>query len=409
MHDQKHIPVVMYHSVGLENTNWLWSHISIPVSLFQAHLSILKKNKFRTIDLSEYFQIIDQRKQDKENLIVLTFDDGYLDNWVYAYPLLKKYQMKATIFINPEFIDPRIELRPNLEDVWRGAIQKHQLNRAGFLSWNELLALQQSGVMDIQSHSMTHTWHFCGENIIDFHHPGDSYPWLAWNAQPQTKHQYLTQNQENIVPYGMPVYENGRASGVRRFFPDRKLDEHLVDFVSRNNGSAFFENPDWRQQLFQVAESYKKSNRLQGRFETQQEYKARVSYELLESKSILEEKLNKQVKFLCCPGGAYNKDVLKQAKSFGYEAITYSSKSSMTPDSPGDEYPRWIVRMGCASPLFLKKQFICHTSASYFMASIHHFQNRRFSLWILRWRKLTYLLYHRIARLLRHNIAKRSQ
>ncbi|MCU0645519.1 MAG: polysaccharide deacetylase family protein [bacterium] len=406
MHDQLRIPVVMYHSVGLEKSNWLWSHISIPVSLFEAHLSILKKNKFRTIDLSEYFQIIDQRKQDKEKLIVLTFDDGYLDNWVYAYPLLKKYRMKATIFVNPEFIDPQREARPNLENVWHGSIQTDQLIRAGFLNWNELFQMEKSGVIDIQSHSMTHTWHFCGEKMVDFHHPNDPYPWLAWNERPQTKHQYLTENQENIVPYGTPVYENGRALGVRRFFPDKKLDELVVEYVAQHKGEEFFKNPDWRDRLFQLVENHKLSDPLEGRFEMPEEFESRLSYELFESKLILEKKLNKQVKFLCCPGGAYTSDVLKRAKQFGYEAMTYSSKSSVTPDSPGDEYPRWIVRMGCASPLFFKQQFVCHTSASYFMASIHHFQNRKFSLWILRWHKLTYLFCHFCVRLWRRIFIK---
>ena len=47
--------------------------------------------------------------------------------------------------------------------------------------------------MDIQSDTMTHTWHFCGDEIIDFHHPGNNkYPWLFWNARPERKSFYLT-------------------------------------------------------------------------------------------------------------------------------------------------------------------------------------------------------------------------
>ena len=45
--------------------------------------------------------------------IVLTFDDGYLDNWVFAYPLLEKYNLRGTIFVNPEFVDPSLEIRAN--------------------------------------------------------------------------------------------------------------------------------------------------------------------------------------------------------------------------------------------------------------------------------------------------------
>src|SRR5690554_3420629 len=97
--------------------------------------------------------------------IVLTFDDGYLDNWVYAYPLLKKYKLKATIFVNPEFVDTSEKVRPTIEDVWKGKKEGGALVSLGFLNWEEIKTLDGSGVMEIQSHSMSHDFYFYSDQI----------------------------------------------------------------------------------------------------------------------------------------------------------------------------------------------------------------------------------------------------
>ena len=51
-----------------------------------------------------------------DNRVVLTFDDGYLDNWVAVMPLLRKYGQKAIIFMSTDFIDPTSQSRPTLDE-----------------------------------------------------------------------------------------------------------------------------------------------------------------------------------------------------------------------------------------------------------------------------------------------------
>ena len=74
-----------------------------------------------------------------------------------------------------------------------------------------------------------------------------------------------------------------------------------------------------------------------GRFESDEEIVERYRYELIESKKILEEKLSKEIGFLCWPGGGYNDLSLKIAIEAGYRASTIASReSSFVVDNSGD-------------------------------------------------------------------------
>jgi len=77
-------------------------------------------------------------------MICLTFDDGYLDNYVYVWPLLKKYNARATIFVSPAFVQENTEARPTLEEVWLGKADSGDLINAGFISWVEMEIMVQS-------------------------------------------------------------------------------------------------------------------------------------------------------------------------------------------------------------------------------------------------------------------------
>jgi hypothetical protein len=235
----------MYHSIS-DNSQWLWGHLSCPVKVFEDHARTLAECGFTTISLDDLYRHTQHGAALPENPVVLTFDDGYLDNWVYAFPILKRYGLQGTIFVNPEFIDPSDKLRRNLDDVTAGTIRMFDLNSTGFLSWAEMRAMEAAGVMDIQSHAMTHTWYFASERIVDFHHPGDPYPWLAWNARPERKYLWLSEDQSLFVPWGAPVYEYEKAMIVRRYFPDPKLTDWLAQQVTSQGGESFFAQRDWR-------------------------------------------------------------------------------------------------------------------------------------------------------------------
>jgi peptidoglycan/xylan/chitin deacetylase (PgdA/CDA1 family) len=319
------IPVITYHSITNTVDSWQFRHLSCPVSTFEDHLNALCKAKFETIALNMLYAHMSEGKEIPHRSVVLTFDDGYLDNWVYAFPLLKKYQMHGSIFVTPDFVDPTEELRPNLEDVLRGYLSLEELITNGFLCWNEMRAMQSSGLVDIQSHGLTHTWYFSSPEIIDFHNPRDSYPWLAWNAYPERKYLWMTEDQRGFIPWGTPIYKHEKSLATRRYFPDKRLDTVLQDFVLKQGAEAFFQSKDWRTQLEQVVKEFQKIHGYHGYFETDMEYETRVYRELVESKKIIERELEKSVQFVCWPGGGYDEISVKIAKDAGYLASIHSS------------------------------------------------------------------------------------
>lgn len=316
------IPVLMYHGISDKVTKVPYGFLLQPTDHFEACMRYLVRNGFTTITLQELYDHLKFNTPLPRNPIVLTFDDGYLDNWVYVYPILKKYRLKGTIFVVPEFVDPTMTCRLNLEDVEAKRASRADLKWWGYLSWAEMRKMEADGVMDIQSHTLTHTWYFSSDKIIDFHHPGDSYPWLAWNDFPERKYNWVDEPQEELIGYGTPIYEHGRSLGIRRFFDDPGLRDHLIQFVQANGSKSFFGNANWRNLLWEQVPSYRTPHPDSGRYETENEYTHRLQSEIVESKTIIAKNLSKEIKFLCWPGGAHTPEAYDLAMKSGYWATS---------------------------------------------------------------------------------------
>jgi peptidoglycan/xylan/chitin deacetylase (PgdA/CDA1 family) len=348
--DKRIVPAVMFHSVGHENSSWIFSHLSDPRPNFEDKIYRLKKAGFTFIFWSDLYDYMAENKKIQLPAVMLTFDDGYLDNWVYAYPVLKKHDVKATIFINPEFVEPSSDIRENLEGVWSGTTKSTELLATGFLNWKEMQQMEASGLIDIQSHSMTHTWYFSGPSVIDFHRPGlNKYPWVAWNERPERKPYYLTENQTEFIPLGMPIYEYDKALVCKRYFPPEKIAVEITKWVASSGGDSFFQNSGWKNELIKLHDELTIKYGSQGHFESNKDYSRRVFLELKESKKIIEKKLDKHVDFLCWPGGAYNPEVLSLAKKAGYKAWTLGSRDQSSFRNIAGAEPTQIKRVGSAA------------------------------------------------------------
>ena len=377
------VPVIMYHSVGYPRKDWIWSFVTCPLDVFfEGQMRALHRKGFNTISLQQLYGYMKEGIKLPKNPVVLTFDDGYLDNWVFAYPLLMKYGFKGTIYVNPEFVEPQNIIRKNLEDVWRGEAKIDELENIGYLSWREMKEMEKEGIMDIQSHTMTHTWYPISSKIIDFRHPGDPYIWMTWNNNP-TEKPFLQIDDEKSFNYGDPVYQHGRAIGIRRYFPDENLKEDMISYVKEKGGKDFFGYENWREELFKVARRYKEENQVNGRYETEDEYEERVYYELRKSKEIIENKLDKEVKFLCWPGGAVTDKALKIALDVGYISSTAGKDIQHERKYLRNRYgedPSRINRMGPVLYWDGIEGFgskIKYKNGFYFVLSLYQFQGRK--------------------------------
>jgi peptidoglycan/xylan/chitin deacetylase (PgdA/CDA1 family) len=276
---------------------------------------------------------------------VLTFDDGYLDNWSHAAPLLEKYGFTGTVLATVEFVDPDPVVRPTLRDVWAGTISRNELDVRAFMSWQELRAAAESGVLDVQSHALTHTWYPVSDRVVDFHHPGDAYYWLDWNANPTIKPRYLKHLGDSWVPYGVPVYAHEKSLKCRRYFPDPAESEHMAAWVHERGGNAFFDQPDWRDVLRAELNAFRSRGDRRGRMETDAERAGRIESELADSRDILADKLGRSIEFLVWPGGGYDEYSLDIARRH-YRATTVSSAERWRYRNRAGENPGMIVRRG---------------------------------------------------------------
>ncbi|HDR72956.1 MAG TPA: hypothetical protein ENN85_03470 [Methanoculleus sp.] len=98
------ISIFTYHRVGPQLHDWLYR--SINESVFERQITWLKATH-EIVSLEELAAIIRERRQPEGNIAVITFDDGYRDNYLYAFPVLRKYQVPATVFVTTGCLDRR--------------------------------------------------------------------------------------------------------------------------------------------------------------------------------------------------------------------------------------------------------------------------------------------------------------
>ncbi len=167
----KGIPVFTFHHVAPDRQ----SPLTVLPRDFEGLLEWLGSSGTRTFSLDEFAEALG--KQVKPRGVLLTFDDGYVDNWVYAYPLLRKYGQKAVLFLTTgSVVDSEekrgvagegrevVEVPPHSEGARQLAGGSKAGERTALLNWAEVIEMEASGAFDVQSHGQTHIdFGRCGE------------------------------------------------------------------------------------------------------------------------------------------------------------------------------------------------------------------------------------------------------
>lgn len=99
----KKIPVLMYHHILTEDEiieyNWTENNSILSLENFGDQMDYLHENDFYTLILSELEEFLIEGRELPNNSVLITFDDGYLSNAKYAYPIMKDYGFRGTIFM----------------------------------------------------------------------------------------------------------------------------------------------------------------------------------------------------------------------------------------------------------------------------------------------------------------------
>jgi len=331
--------------VGQLMPDWKWSFLTVPAGVFEDHLRWLAREGFRSVGLGDLHDHVSGKRALPPKSIVLTFDDGYLDNWTHAAPLLRRHGFTATVFVNPDFVDPRPVIRPTTEDVREGRAAREGVGVRGFMSWPELIRLGEEGTISAQSHLMTHTWYPVGPEVLDFHRPFDGQYWLDWNLDPARKPFYLEDPNRTRVPWGTPIYENRKSVAAVRWEPDPEEGRCLADHVEARGGPEFFERPGWREELLGRLEEFRTVHPPRDVRESGEDRRCRLEHEIVGSKREIERRLGRPAEFMAWPGGGYDETSKAMARGVYRSMTLSSSERRATGNRPGDD-PAAVSRLG---------------------------------------------------------------
>jgi len=126
------VPILMYHSIDQNSKS---SKLSVSPESFAMQMEFLRKNHYNVVTLEKAVSYISKKEKPPARTIAVTFDDGFENNYTSAYPILKKYNIPATIFIIV-----------------------NRVGSPGFMGWEEIAEMLSSGLVAIGSHTKVHFW-----------------------------------------------------------------------------------------------------------------------------------------------------------------------------------------------------------------------------------------------------------
>ena len=324
-------------------------HVALP-DWFDEQCRHLAENDYWTFSAEEFLHALTRPGRVAGKPVYLTFDDGLKHVWTVAWPLLKKYGLRATCYLIPGCIkDADNRVRPTLEDVWQGTATVDEVmgihrNEPALATWAEIRIMHESGVIDFQSHTQNHALVPVSDKIQDFVHPGyDPHFYGNIHVPLYTRNGKDVTSREPLL--GMPVYQAmPRMQAEARYFDDEDLRTHCVEEVQRNGGQSFFDNRGWKSAMREIVNGYRQKHRSSGRYETPQERDVAITEELTRSRQIIEEQLpGKQVTQLCYPWYAANEHAVNASRKAGYQVNLFGLRKGRYTNRPGQD-PFGVVR-----------------------------------------------------------------
>ena len=131
------IPALMYHSISEPSPGWP-ADLCVKPAVFEEHLRFLKERGYNVVTARQAMILL-KSGQNVMNTVILTFDDGYEDNYTLAFPLLKKYGFRGNFFVIGKDIGKTL----------------NQNGIVKYMTFAQLKEMHQQG-MEIGSHTMSH-------------------------------------------------------------------------------------------------------------------------------------------------------------------------------------------------------------------------------------------------------------
>lgn len=137
--NEQMVPVLGYHGILPSDMNVGHPELIIDAELFEHQLKLLNDMGYKSLTLDEYYCWHEKKCKKSHKSVLITFDDGIYNNYEYAFPLLKKYNMNAVVFVIGQTVDEGAE---------------------GYLSRDDLVKIREEYPnIEIASHSYNHHYY----------------------------------------------------------------------------------------------------------------------------------------------------------------------------------------------------------------------------------------------------------
>ena len=281
----KGTPVLLYHQVN--------PLINVTPTIFEEHLEYIA-SKYKTFTYTEAYEYVALYGKLPERSLLITFDDGYYDNYKEVFSLLKKYNIKATFFINTLFIskEERLETAPYevSEEANKKALLHFYTSNNGvssqYVTAQEIQEMHASGLCDFQAHTHTHAPVFVSNKLTDFRSAkhNDSSPIHLYKGE---------------VLNGYPDFRSrGNCT-----FPGYALDIEKAKKFAKEWESKWKHLP--KKEALAQGQTYADENKLLAPF-SDAEAKERVRREINTNKEIIESITQTPVRFFAWTWGHHS-------------------------------------------------------------------------------------------------------
>ena len=318
----------MYHYV-----NDLEGGITVSPVCFEEQCRVLADHGWRGVGLDEAEEFLIRGKALPERSLLLTFDDGYLDNYLNALPILHRYGHRGVTFAVADRLEPGETPRASLDAILAGEaavpdavavpVEKTAegfiVRKDVFLNRAEARSMDAHGTLAVASHCLGHYGVCTGPEYKGF-------------FRPRTRYRTFYRTEEEPV-WGMPEFPVKAGLSHRAFLPEPALTEAIQRLVPQDfsGAVAFFAGEENVRELESLVAGF--AGKL-GRYESDEERTRRMQREIAEGKEALEAVLGHAVRTLCWPWGEYNEEALSLAREAGFELFFTTREGVNPPGQP---------------------------------------------------------------------------
>lgn len=279
---------LMYHSVDSEKGKG-----GIFVDEFEEHIKWIKDKKtFKMEELRNLNYTL------PKNSILITFDDGYKNNYTLAFPILKKYNMKATIFLNTKFIE----------------------KDEAYLNWDEIKEMYESGLIDFQLHTHSHQLTIKDINVLAFYNE-ESSPYFKRESYSLFFEGNYDEKKDKEKLNGLPIFKLRSKISIPGYKPKKDFVKKYRNIAElQKNNKPEKEKKEFLNKLFK-----ERQNEFFDKV-SEEEFKKIVDFEILENKKIIKEKLGKTPNCLAYPWGHRYKGNREDIRKLGVDVFITTRK-----------------------------------------------------------------------------------